>query len=251
MRFLIVTSEVTFVRENYNQFLESLFSEEKEHIYALIVLKNNNYQMILKGLGLAAMGAPETGLNLINNSIQAKSKDHEKIARKYDIPTLYFNSANDPEFINYVKNNQIDLIVNARTRDIYKKKILNAPRLGCINIHHGLLPYYRGTMCDLYALSEGRDAGFSIHKMEKKIDDGDIIEVVPVTKKETKNKSFPEHIFQSSIIEGQTLAQLLKKIAEEDMVNFQAFDVDAQKIIYTKNPTPKEIKAIKKKGIKL
>ena len=198
-----------------------------------------------------AIGAFETGKNLLYNSINSKKKDHEKIAKSFNIKTYYFNHANDLEFIKFVESQNIDLIVNARTRDIYKNKILKTPRLGCINIHHGLLPNYRGTMCDLYALFENRPAGFSIHKMEKKIDDGDIVQVVPVTLPDSINaKNFPEHIYQSSIIEGETLAKLFEKIEQDQKLPAMIKNTSSD-VIYTKNPDRNTIKKMIKKGMKL
>ena len=149
MKFILVTSEVTFVPENYNLFLQSLFlnlSEDCSQIDALVVLQNNSVKLLIQGVVLMIMGARKIGLNLIKNSILARSRDHEKLASSFGIKTLYFKNPNDPNFIEYVKEKKIDLIINARTRYIYKKKILKAPVLGCINNHHGILPDHRGTM---------------------------------------------------------------------------------------------------------
>lgn len=253
MRIFIVISEVTFVKENYNCFLDELFSLYP-HIHGLIVLKNNQPILKVKALGLIMMGAKQIGLDLLKNTINCVSKDHEKIAQKYNIPTYYFKSANDQAFIELVEKEEIDLIVNARTRDIYKKKILKAPKLGCINIHHGILPKFRGTMCDLYALYENRSAGFSIHKMEKKIDQGEILKVVEVTKSENLTTkeflNFPRHIFESSKIEGRTLAKLLNDISLTQTLVYQLKNT-SENYIYTKNPNFKLIKKMKKKGMTL
>ncbi len=249
MRFLIVISEVTFVKDNYNQFLYELFSRYTNGIVGLVILNNNQPILILKGIGLIAMGAKITGKTLIYNTIMAPKRDHEKVASRFNIPTYYFKSANDPQFFNFVNDHKIDLIINARTRDIYKKKILKLPSLGCINIHHGLLPDYRGTMCDLYALYENRPAGFTIHKMEIKIDSGSIIKKVPVTDSSSNHSSnFPEHIYQSSKIEGKILAELLKRIEETKEIPVENENLSSNQV-YTKNPNFKVIRKMINKGI--
>ncbi len=251
MRIFIVVSEVTFVKENYNGFLSELFKNYPE-IHGLVVLTNNKPILKVKALGLVIMGAKQIGMDLLKNTIKATTKDHEKIASKYNIPTYYFNSANDPKFYHLVKNENIDLIVNARTRDIYKRKILTAPILGCINIHHGILPDYRGTMCDLYAIYAGRAAGFSVHKMEKKIDDGEIIKVVEVTSKTNERVkyylNYPMHIFESSKIEGKIMAELLNEIKRKQQITNTKKNI-SNNPIYTKNPDHKLIKQMLKKGI--
>lgn len=249
MRISIVTSEVTFVKENYNQFLETLFSQSKGLEFELIILKNNHLSLVFKGLGLMVMGAHLTGLNLIKNSFAALFKDHEKTASKYNINTHYFKSANAPEFLDFVNNNNIDLIVNARTRDIYKKKILKAPKLGCINIHHGILPDFRGTMCDLYALYEGRPAGFSIHKMESKIDNGAIVKTKEVTDKNSADPlNFPLHIYNSSSIEGKEMSLLLNTIKETKILPIEKENFSTN-IHFTKNPHFSLIRQMKQKGM--
>jgi folate-dependent phosphoribosylglycinamide formyltransferase PurN len=249
MKIAVVTSEVTFVKENYNQFLDTLFGNGDDFEFHLIILKNNHLSLLFKGLGLILIGARQTGLQLLLNSFHALFLDHQKIAERYNISTHYFSSANHPDFYQLIKSHEIDLIINARTRDIYKKQILNAPKLGCINIHHGILPDFRGTMCDLYALYEGRPAGFSIHKMEMKIDNGVILKTKEVTNsKSAAVLNFPLHIFNSSKIEGQEMGYILNTIQES-----QAFPIEKEniptKLKYTKNPQYSLIRDMKRKGM--
>ena len=249
MKIAIVTSEVTFVKENYNQFLDVLFSNSHNLEFHLIVLKNNGPKLLFKGVGLIVMGAKRIGLTLMKNSLTAIFSDHQKIAKKFGITTTYFKNANDLDFYNFIHDNKIDLIVNARTRNIYKNKILKAPRLGCINIHHGILPDYRGTMCDLYALYEGRAAGFSIHKMEVKIDSGIILKTKEVTRPNSPlSLNFSQHIFSSSILEGLEMSELLKNISTNEKLPIEQ-ENKSNNIIYTKNPHFSLIKKMIKKGM--
>jgi folate-dependent phosphoribosylglycinamide formyltransferase PurN len=251
MKIAVVTSEVTFVAENYNQFLDNLFSNSRNFEINLIVLKNNSPKLFLKGIGLILMGAKTIGINLIKNSLKALGRDHQKVAAKYYISTSYYPSANDPNFLTFVKDNQIDLIVNARTRDIYKKKILKSTRLGCINIHHGILPEYRGTMCDLFALYSEKPAGFSIHKMESKIDDGVILLTKSVTDKNSKDAmNFPMHIYNSSKIEGIEMSKILKIIKDTNQLPIERENISSR-VTYTKNPNYSMIREMKRKGMVL
>jgi methionyl-tRNA formyltransferase len=250
MKMLLVTSQVTFVPENYNLFLESFFenlADDRSDLDALIVLENNSPLLILKGLYLWLIGARKIGSCLITNSIMALNRDHQKIAKTFGITTLYFKNPNDPKFIEYVKEKKIDLIINARTRYIYRKKILNAPTLGCINIHHGILPNYRGTMCDLYALSENRPAGFSIHKMESKVDTGAIIRVKELSFKDS-TLNFSHHIKESSRLEGFELSNIVKTIKNSGRIPIDCPNTTATPV-YTKNPNFKQIRKMINKGI--
>ena len=256
MKILVVTSQVTFVPDNYNLFLQSFFSElgeDRAQIHALIVLKNNSPTLMLKGLALISMGAKKIGYHLIKNSLVAKTFDHQKVAETYGIKTLYFENPNDQAFIDYVTTEKIDLIINARTRFIYRKKILKAPRLGCINIHHGILPDYRGTMCDLYALFENRPAGFTIHKMESKIDNGAIIRVKEVTfpsEKKPETLNFSLHIKESSRVEGFELSKIVKTVKESGSIPIERPNTTSN-AVYTKNPDFKMIRKMIHKGMTL
>jgi methionyl-tRNA formyltransferase len=197
------------------------------------------------------MGARRIGFHLIKNSLTARTHDHEKIAKSFGIKTLYFKNPNDPEFVEFVKNEKIDLIINARTRFIYRKKILKAPTLGCLNIHHGILPDYRGTMCDLYALYENRPAGFTIHKMESKIDTGAIVRTKEVTYPDRNIQSslnFSAHIKEGSRIEGLELSETVKIIKDSGNIPIEKENITTN-AIYTKNPDFKTIRKMINKGM--
>ena len=104
-----------------------------------------------------------------------------------------------------------DIIVNARTRDIYRKEVLAIPKIGCINIHHGILPDERGVMCDLHALAAKKPAGFSIHLMTPKLDDGDILKTCVVTS--SGGRDFLDHVAIGAKMEAKAVGKLLEKIA--------------------------------------
>lgn len=254
MKILLVTSEVTFVPENYNHFLEQFFEGikgEKDVHIELAIFKNNTFLLSLRGFALMAMGAKSIGFHLLRNSIKARFKDRNKLCSHHGIKIVEFQGPNTPEFIEYVKKNEIDLVINARTRFIYKSKALKAPKLACLNIHHGILPDNRGTMCDLWAVYEGRPTGFTIHFMEKKIDAGKIIRVKETSSriKETIDH-YPEILLKSSQIEGKELAQLVKDINKNGEIPIHS-DNHSTNAIYTKNPDFLTIRKMLQKGIRL
>ena len=254
MKILVVTSEVTFVPENYNCFLEELFqgiSNESNLSVELVVLKNNSLALTLKGSLLILMGARRIGYHLIKNSLMARKKDRNALSKKYHIPIHFFENPNSPDFHNFVKNHNTDLIINARTRYIYKNKILKLPKLGAINIHHGLLPDNRGTMCDLWALLLDRPTGFTIHVMNKKIDAGAIIRRIQTTSVgDSLRKNFTKLILESSKIEGIEMANTIKVIKKNQVLPIEQDNI-SPKPIYTKNPDFFTIRQILKKGIEL
>lgn len=69
-----------------------------------------------------------------------------------------------------------DLIVTAAFGQILPKDILDAPRLGCVNVHASLLPKYRGGAPIHQAIIDGEaQTGVTIMYMAEKLDAGNII----------------------------------------------------------------------------
>ena len=71
---------------------------------------------------------------------------------------------------------QPDLVITAAFGQILPKELLDAPRLGCINVHASLLPAYRGGAPIHQAIIDGQaKTGVTIMYMAEKLDAGDII----------------------------------------------------------------------------
>lgn len=69
-----------------------------------------------------------------------------------------------------------DLIVTAAFGQILPKALLDAPKLGAINVHASLLPKYRGGAPIHQAIIDGeKETGVTIMYMAPKLDAGDII----------------------------------------------------------------------------
>lgn len=78
-----------------------------------------------------------------------------------------------------------DIIITCAFGQILPKKILDAPRLGCINVHASLLPKYRGGAPIHQAILDGETkTGVTIMYMAEKLDAGDIIsqKEIPIEK---------------------------------------------------------------------
>jgi methionyl-tRNA formyltransferase len=74
-----------------------------------------------------------------------------------------------------------DLIVTAAFGQILPKELLEAPRLGCINVHASLLPELRGGAPIHYSILQGKlKTGVTIMYMVEKLDAGDILTQIEV-----------------------------------------------------------------------
>lgn len=244
MKTLVVTSRITFVPDNYDVLINGLASHP--NVGGLLILDNLNRFLVIKAVGTFMAGAYAVGRTLSKNLIGNSLHRRKQTYAKYNKPLWIKESINCPSVLELIKVHNFDLIINARTRCIYGEDILSTPRYGCINIHHGLLPEQRGTMCDLWALSEKRDAGFSIHKMTSVLDGGDIIKVVKTSSIHDDN--YPNYLARTAKIELETVSTLLKDISINKVLTGKANHATSQQRLF-RDPTPAQIKQIKNNSI--
>ena len=252
MKVIYVTSDVTYVKDNYLNLFQNLTDTSKlpSDIDVLsVVLLKIPFKLLMKNImGLIAIGAPDVGFTLLRNMLSAHINDPRvKLFKERGIEFHRCKSVNQKSSVKYFKSKNPDLIVNLRTRNIYKKPILELPTIGCINIHHGLLPDNRGTMCDMWAWIDKRAVGFSVHWMNEKIDDGDIIARREI---DTSGcKSYIEIPLRSSKAESGCLIDCMTKIQREG--RFTGIKNKTKKLNYTRNPTPKDVGLIRTRGYRL
>ncbi len=90
--------------------------------------------------------------------------------------------------VDEVRAFEADLAVVIAYGQILSKAVLDAPRLGCINVHASLLPKYRGAAPIQAAIREGdSETGVTIMYMDEGLDTGDMLltEVLPIAPDET------------------------------------------------------------------
>lgn len=88
------------------------------------------------------------------------------------------------EFVKKLRRIKPDLIYAWSYPMILPAEIIGIPRYGCVNVHMGLLPEYRGVNGVRWALLKGEEkTGVTIHFMDSGIDSGDMISRVsfPIT----------------------------------------------------------------------
>ena len=99
----------------------------------------------------------------------------------------------EPECIEYLRDQQADIIVVVAFGQILPKEILELPPKGCINVHASLLPKYRGAAPIQWAVINGEPVtGVTTMRMDEGLDTGDIIlkTEVPLMEGETGGTLF-------------------------------------------------------------
>lgn len=204
-------------------FYDKVFFELRDDIAGLTLVSNPHFRKFLwdsflfMSLPLFASEIIRQVKLRIKGIFQAiftpsKKKTIQTVCLKHGVPFSYTKKINSKEFRLKLKAQEIDLIISVACPQILKKKILDLPRNGCINIHYGLLPEYRGMYPSFWVLANGeRETGVSVHYMKEKIDAGDIL----VQKREEIR---PDDTFYSLVrrlkttIGPETLLKAVRKI---------------------------------------
>lgn len=100
----------------------------------------------------------------------------KEVAVKHSIPVYQPERIKDVSSIDLVKDIAPDLIVVVAYGKILPKEIIDAPKLGAINVHASLLPGYRGAAPIQWSILNGdKTTGITIMKVIEELDAGDII----------------------------------------------------------------------------
>lgn len=247
MKILLVTSQITYVPNNCQDFFKHLLEGNSKHITGLVILQNLTLNLVTKILWLYPIGCVNLANTLSRNIIcELLLKRREELFKKYNLPIIKVKSMNNSQISNLVKENRIDLIINLRTRCIYEKEILESPSFGCVNIHHGILPKYRGVFCDLYALHENRPAGITIHKMDEKIDEGEILYTKQISNNSEKN--YINYLSKTGQEEATQVIKLINYIEQNGKLP-NGIKNKSDEYVFSTTPKISKIKDMRKGGL--
>lgn len=112
----------------------------------------------------------------------------EFVLKYHKIPYIKIkNNINNVKYVDFINNYSPDIIISSNSL-IFKEEILSIPKVCCINRHSSLLPSYAGLWPIFHAyINDEKFVGVSVHKMNDKIDSGDILhqEKIPIKKNDT------------------------------------------------------------------
>lgn len=166
------------------------------------------------------------------------------VIRKYGLLEYEVGESIGDDFIKYIKDKKIDLLVSVASPKIFKKPLIDAPLKGCINYHSSLLPKYRGRQPLFWALlHDEKEAGISVHEMDEKLDNGDII----VQKKVKIEPDESLHSLYSKTIKigPKILFDAIEKIDKNYKIRIKN---DQKKSTTYRFPTKKDARLFRSKG---
>jgi methionyl-tRNA formyltransferase len=132
------------------------------------LLENSDFQV------LAVITQPdkrrERGNKLTPSPVKALATDHH-------IPVWQPERIKkDVETLTQLQQMEADVFVVIAYGQILSKKILNMPKLGCVNVHGSILPQYRGAAPIQWSIYNGeKETGITTMLMDKGMDTGDML----------------------------------------------------------------------------
>lgn len=137
-----------------------------------------------------------------------------------------------------------DIVVTAAFGQILPKELLDAPQLGCINVHASLLPKYRGGAPIHQSVMDGEaETGVTIMYMAVKLDAGDIIsqKSMAIEDHHTTGQLFDELSVIGRDLLKETLPKIIagtndRIIQDESLVTFASnISREQERIDWTKS----------------
>jgi methionyl-tRNA formyltransferase len=98
-----------------------------------------------------------------------------RAAERFGLPVLTPSTLRTPEAAEEFASHDADVAVVVAYGMILPKAVLDAPELGCLNLHASLLPRWRGASPIQRALMAGdRETGVAVMRMEEGLDTGPV-----------------------------------------------------------------------------
>lgn len=112
----------------------------------------------------------------------------KEFAQSVGLPVLQPTKVRDGNLSKQLLDLNIDIAVVAAYGRILGRDVLDAPRLGCVNLHASLLPRWRGASPIARAIAAGdAESGVCLMRMEEGLDTGPVLArvVVPIGEMDT------------------------------------------------------------------
>jgi methionyl-tRNA formyltransferase len=155
------------------------------------------------------LGTAVRTVRMLTASLRGGSVRH--LFTERGIPTFDADDVNAPAFLERLRALGVDTIVSLNCPQKLKTDILSLPARGCINVHFGKLPRYRGILPIFHAVLNGEPSfGVTVHMMDEQLDNGAIIlqRDVPIVRGDTLETLYPKGFAAASALLDEALTAL-------------------------------------------
>ncbi|RLS66822.1 MAG: hypothetical protein DWH97_02975 [Planctomycetota bacterium] len=248
LRVLLVTeNDPLYVRQFFDVFFAEL---PRDHIELVGVTVSRAFHEPLKKTAqrvLRFYGVIDFA-RLLPRYLFAKctGQSISALAAKHGFPLLPAASVNSKEYMDAVTALRPEMIVSVAAPEIFKSPLLKVASIGCLNIHSGRIPEYRGMMPTFWQMLESQPfVTVTVHEMVEKLDSGGTIETL----------EFPLHKSDSldRVISGtkqqgaRLMIRVLRKIAATRAMP-ESTPLDMSKARLFKFPQPSDVQKFRSLG---
>lgn len=219
MRILIITQDDPFFLADNLRFLISRLPSETELVGCIVFSvspfgkQESFFDKIRRTYSIFGFGfMMNYGIRFLLNKFD-KTKKVASVMTGFRVPLIKLSKGiNTNESLQVVESYKPDLMISIAGNQIFKKRLLNIPTKGTINLHTALLPKYRGLMPTFWVLKNNEvETGVSVFMVDEGIDSGPILvqKKVPIT-----NQSQRELIIQTKRIGMECILEAIEKIRD-------------------------------------
>ncbi len=137
-------------------------------------IRYDGYTATVKKFSGTLLGGVTKGAEELEG-VRESQKSLDKLIENLSIPLYRVENYHTETTIELLRGVNADLGVLYGT-NIIKESVFGIPRLGSINLHQGLAPFYRGGPTVFWELfNDEKELGITVHFVVSKVDTGDII----------------------------------------------------------------------------
>ncbi len=135
-------------------------------------------------------------------------------------------SLKNDDAYSYLKSFDADLFVVVAYGQILSERVLNLPKLGCINVHASLLPKYRGAAPIQWSIINGENkTGITTLFMNKGLDTGDMILKKEITiEKSDTGESLHDKL---AVLGAETLIETIRLFENDAIIREKQDDSES------------------------
>lgn len=213
----LTTSDPLYLPQFFANVLPALSGRHAPRVYSVPPLYKNQTSIQAAWRYLASFG-PTATIQLTTRLLKAKlaRQSIESVCRRAGVHHELISDVNAPEFLDRLRRDQVDLLVSVSCPQIFKRALIELPRLGILNIHGAILPQYRGVMPSFWMLANReQQAGVSIYFVNEQIDAGELCgqTIFSIGAEETLD----EFIARSKLIAGDLLLRTIDAMERGDV----------------------------------
>ena len=191
-------------------------------------------------VGTLRQGLRFLGARLSGASIAA-------LAASNGVKAIPASSVNDEDYIRRIRELRPDVIVSVACPEIFKPALLAVPRLGCVNMHSGRLPTYRGMMPTFWQMLRGEPAIIiTAHRMATELDAGDVLATQSFA---IAPKDSLDRVIRGTKREGARL--LIRVLRDLRVGKERAVPLDMAEVDYFSFPKAPDVRAFRQRGHRL